>query len=446
MKPLLSICIAAYNVEEYIEECLYSVINQDFQDFEICLVDNGSSDRTVEICEDFERRFSNNIRLVKLPPPTQLGRASLTAARMCRGKYLVALDSDDYLKPGALKKIAEVAVTKNTDIIMYNYECITSDSNKTNFRMDFNPKMINDVAFLDAIKYITSYKTFQPLMWMYASKLDERTINAINNLKTGGQVHSDASRIIDFLLRYQSITYIDENIYVYRLRSSSVTASVKTSESSKGFFYAFIDLVEYINGRNHSYRSRYSIQENLIVALPNLLKYFKLALSGTRYLEREDYIAICNDIESIKDDLKILHSAKDDELSRFVDYIINFGSKEGLTKFIQYEEKRLIDKVKPYRDLSLYLMPTGSYSEHTAFMLCKNDIVISGFLDNSNLKHNQSIDGIICKKPTECLNFKVANEAVVLISSIYDAHIQEMKAQLITLGIKESNIIIRGEQ
>lgn len=445
MKPLLSICIAAYNVEPFIAECLNSVFNQDYDDFEVCLVDNGSDDKTVEICEVFANRFPDKIRFVKLLPPTVIGRSSLTAARMCNGEYLVALDSDDYLKPGALKKIAEVAVTKKPDIIMYNYDCLISEGNKTNFRMDFDETKINEVPFLEAIKYITGYKTFQSFMWMYASRLDERTKTAINGQSSGGGIHADASILVSFFLRYRSIYYIDENLYVYRLRSNSMTATIKSSEGSKGLYLSFIDLVKFVNGRDLGQGSRYTIEENLSVAAPNLMKYFKLAISETRFLRKDDYLDICSSIDSIRNDFKILERLNDALLTNFLESITQYGAEVGLQRLLDFDEKSLVDQVEPFRNALIYAMPTGAYSEHTVETLKRYGIKIEKFLDNADQKHNTWIQDILCQKPENGIDTDNIDDVYIVISSVYPAHIQEMKMQLLYLGIKESNMIIRGD-
>ena len=73
-KKLISIIVAVYNLEKYIAECLESILSQKFEDYEIMLIDNGSTDKSIEICEFYEKKYPNKIRYFKLPLPTVIGR------------------------------------------------------------------------------------------------------------------------------------------------------------------------------------------------------------------------------------------------------------------------------------------------------------------------------------------------------------------------------------
>ena len=69
-KKLISIIIAVYNLENYIEECLDSILNQEFDDYEIMLIDNGSTDKSIEICQNYSEKYPDKIIYVKLENPT----------------------------------------------------------------------------------------------------------------------------------------------------------------------------------------------------------------------------------------------------------------------------------------------------------------------------------------------------------------------------------------
>lgn len=103
--PLVSVVVASYNHEAYVQECLQSVLDQDFQDFEIVVTDDGSSDQTVaRILEVQDPR----IRLNVLPHNRGACIATNDAILRSRGKYIAVLNSDDYFLPGKLSQ--QVAV------------------------------------------------------------------------------------------------------------------------------------------------------------------------------------------------------------------------------------------------------------------------------------------------------------------------------------------------
>lgn len=100
-RPLVSVVVASYNHEAYVQECLQSVLDQDFQDFEIVVTDDGSSDHTVaRILEMRDTR----IRLNVLPHNRGACIATNDAVLRSRGKYIAILNSDDYFLPGKLSQ------------------------------------------------------------------------------------------------------------------------------------------------------------------------------------------------------------------------------------------------------------------------------------------------------------------------------------------------------
>ena len=123
-RPLLSIFVSVYNLESYIEQCLDSILQQPFQDYEILLFDNGSVDRSIEICTGYAQRYPDKIRYYKLPRPTVVGRPHELACRRMWGRYFMQIDGDDYLAPGALQRIADCIQREQADIIMGTFTSI----------------------------------------------------------------------------------------------------------------------------------------------------------------------------------------------------------------------------------------------------------------------------------------------------------------------------------
>ena len=121
-EPLFSLIVPAYNVEAYIAQCIESILTQDCSNFELILVDDGSTDRTGQICEQYKKQspqlsiISQNREKVnsKIASPSikvlhqlnsGLSAARNTGVAESSGKYLIFIDGDDYLEPGALTAI-----------------------------------------------------------------------------------------------------------------------------------------------------------------------------------------------------------------------------------------------------------------------------------------------------------------------------------------------------
>lgn len=130
MSPLYSIIIPVYNVESYLRECVDSILQQDFRDFEVILVDDGSSDGSGAICDSYALA---DVR-VKVVHQTNGGPsyARNVGIRMAGGEYLVFIDGDDFIAFGSLKMIAAVIDGKSdVDVIVVRLVHYFDDSGET---------------------------------------------------------------------------------------------------------------------------------------------------------------------------------------------------------------------------------------------------------------------------------------------------------------------------
>lgn len=125
-EPFFSIIIPAYNSEHYLEECLESVMSQTFTNFEVIIINDGSSDSTEEICRRFALNYAN------LRYFTQENKGPLAARKnglsSASGEYVLWLDSDDYLNKSALEILYKYILIYNSDMIVFRYYVV--DENK----------------------------------------------------------------------------------------------------------------------------------------------------------------------------------------------------------------------------------------------------------------------------------------------------------------------------
>ncbi len=121
----LSIIIPVYNTAEYLPACLDSVIYPKIQDYEIIIVNDGSTDSSPAIAEEYANKFPRLIRLIH-KPNGGLGDARNAAIEPAAGEFLLFLDSDDKLVHGAVEEILE-ELTDERDIIFYDIQPFTPD-------------------------------------------------------------------------------------------------------------------------------------------------------------------------------------------------------------------------------------------------------------------------------------------------------------------------------
>lgn len=125
MIPLLSVIIPVYNVEDYLERCVKSVINQDFRSIEVILVDDGSSDRCPQICDDLAKTDERITVIHKINGGLSSARNIGIAKAV--GEYITFLDSDDQWIENALTPIMEYAIKSETDMLMFTSLCLYPD-------------------------------------------------------------------------------------------------------------------------------------------------------------------------------------------------------------------------------------------------------------------------------------------------------------------------------
>ena len=126
-EELVSVIIPVYNKQEFIEDTIKSVLMQTYENLEIILVDDASTDNSVKIIEKYLRK---NIKLIKLKENLGVAIARNTAIEKARGKYIALLDADDMWKKDKLEKKISFAEKNHYDFTFTGYERITEDGNR----------------------------------------------------------------------------------------------------------------------------------------------------------------------------------------------------------------------------------------------------------------------------------------------------------------------------
>ena len=123
----VSVIIPVYNTEKYLQRCVNSVIGQQGVNLEIILVDDGSNDKSPEICDDYARKypFITALHISNSGPAT----AKNEGLRFAKGNYIALSDSDDKMEPLMLFKMVSAGYKYNADIICCNYKQIDENGN-----------------------------------------------------------------------------------------------------------------------------------------------------------------------------------------------------------------------------------------------------------------------------------------------------------------------------
>ena len=127
--PKVSVIIPVYNVEEYLRECLDSVVNQTLKEIEIICVDDGSTDNSLEILKEYAKKDSRITVITQ--QNLHAGVARNAGLAVAKGEYLSFLDSDDFFELNMLEETYEVAKTENSDLTFYQYKNYNNETKQT---------------------------------------------------------------------------------------------------------------------------------------------------------------------------------------------------------------------------------------------------------------------------------------------------------------------------
>lgn len=143
--PLVSVIIPVYNVEKYLRECLDSVVNQTLKDIEIICVDDGSTDASLDILKEYEKKDKR----FKIITQNNLhaGVARNNGLKIATGEYLSFLDSDDIFESTMLEDMYNTSINDNSDIVVCNFYIYNSDTKKSSCNKKIGDKFIKMSPF-----------------------------------------------------------------------------------------------------------------------------------------------------------------------------------------------------------------------------------------------------------------------------------------------------------
>ena len=236
----ISVIIPVYNIEKYLSQCVESIISQTYEDLEIILIDDGSTDNSPQICNEFAKKDKRIIVIHKANGGAASARN--TGLRRATGECLAFVDSDDYLEEDTLSKLAGAMSRTGADIV----ECA--------FANEFLDKTVDTISYTEEIEFSTTeYLKCFLKNWtcgLACNKLFKKEV-----LK--GVFYEEGHQIDDEFFTYQGvinatkIVYIPDILYHYRMRASSVMRDKSAGERM------LLDRLDYSTKRRANVVSRF---------------------------------------------------------------------------------------------------------------------------------------------------------------------------------------------
>ena len=115
----VSVIVPIYNTEKYLGPCIQSILNQTYNDLQIILIDDGSTDKSGEICDEYAKK--DNRIVVRHINNSGVSKARNTALDIVTGDYIAFVDSDDTIRPDMYESLLEIAENLDTDIVTSDF-------------------------------------------------------------------------------------------------------------------------------------------------------------------------------------------------------------------------------------------------------------------------------------------------------------------------------------
>ena len=214
-EELISIIIPIYNVEQFCEESIKSVMTQNYNNLEIILINDGSTDKSLEICEKLKAE-DNRIILIS-QKNGGLSKARNTGIEKSKGKYITFIDSDDIISKNYINDLYKGIKKYNNDIAVCGYIRFLNRIPKEERNNKINNMKSND--FLEKLLYQEKQELYSVSA---CNKMYKR--NVFDEIKfPEDKIYEDVAIITDIIDATESISVIDNYNYFYRINPKSIT-------------------------------------------------------------------------------------------------------------------------------------------------------------------------------------------------------------------------------
>lgn len=228
MTPKISVIVPVYNVEKYIEKCLDSILAQTFRDFEVIVLNDGSTDASADIVREIAKR-DDRIQLYE-HENMGLGPTRNRGISVARGEYLSFVDSDDYISSIMLEKLYEKAVAEDADVscgeTVYVYEDDTVGDKRSDYSglQQFCLSAETKAAFFQDYYFARVYSLNAVDKLFRTEFVKKHALEFGNNRRIFAE---DAWFQLQLAQTEAKISFVPEVCYYYLQRSSSIMHSVK---------------------------------------------------------------------------------------------------------------------------------------------------------------------------------------------------------------------------
>lgn len=229
--PQISIIIPVYNVEQYLDKCIQSILNQTLRDIEIILVDDGSPDSCPKMCDEYAKK-DNRIKVIH-KKNAGLGFARNSGLEIATGEYVAFVDSDDFIDTTMYEHLYNEAQNKHLDTVYCSWKKYYNDNDIIDMKdvdspVTFYGKQQVDTFLLDIVAPDPDYPHDVKYMMGVCHAIYSLKLIKLHSIKFCSErqfVSEDLIFDIDYLSKATAIEYLPDTYYYYRYNPTSLSST-----------------------------------------------------------------------------------------------------------------------------------------------------------------------------------------------------------------------------
>ena len=212
----ISVIVPVYNVEQYLDRCVKSILGQTFKNFEVILINDGSIDNSANICNMYSKK-DKRVRVVH-KKNEGVSKARNLGINLSKGKYLVFVDSDDWIEDDFLELLYKGIKKLGTDIVISGYVYEKHGKIKNNFK-----KGVEKIFSRDEIRY--EFFKQDKFLWTIYDKIFKKELFVNKNFNINLKIGEDMLLCWQLLNSVNNIGYIPLYKYHYDISASNTMTS-----------------------------------------------------------------------------------------------------------------------------------------------------------------------------------------------------------------------------
>lgn len=229
-EPLVSIIIPVYNVEKYLDKCLTTVVFQNYDNLQIILVDDGSTDNSLSIC----KRWSSKDERIEVYSKKNGGLSDTRnyGLRYAKGEYISFVDSDDWISLNMISKMVNVFSENDVDMVTCQFITVNNGNAKLFFHQD---KKLNIIDRKGMFKLLLEDNNMTSHVWrkMYKRNLIPKDVFEV------GKNFEDILAMPILVSRCKKIACMNEGLYFYRTSNDKSIVNTISLRNIEDRFYAW---------------------------------------------------------------------------------------------------------------------------------------------------------------------------------------------------------------